>query len=95
MAIYHFQVRMVQRSKGHSVVQIAASRSGTRLYDERYGRTRRPVCDDTPCWSEILLPDGAPARWRDRSVLWNEVEARETFSADESRSVPDDPTAPV
>jgi len=27
--------------------------------------------------SEILLPDGAPARWLDRAVLWNEVEAGE------------------
>jgi Ti-type conjugative transfer relaxase TraA len=27
--------------------------------------------------SEILLPEGAPARWRDRATLWNEVEASE------------------
>ena len=27
--------------------------------------------------SEILLPDGAPARWLDRATLWNEVEAGE------------------
>ena len=27
--------------------------------------------------SEILLPEGAPARWQDRTTLWNEVEATE------------------
>src|SRR5215212_950557 len=27
--------------------------------------------------SEILLPEGAPARWADRGVLWNAVEAAE------------------
>ena len=77
MAIYHFSASMVSRSKGHSVVQVAASRSGTRLFDERTGRTKRPVRQDTPVASAILLADNAPSRWSDRSVLWNEVEARE------------------
>ena len=77
MAIYHFQARMVQRSAGQSAVQTAASRSGMRLYDERYGRTRQPVRRDTPRHSAVLLPAGAPVAWRDRSVLWNEVEACE------------------
>jgi hypothetical protein len=77
MAIYHFQARMVQRSAGQSAVQTAASRSGMRLYDERYGRTRQPVRRDTPRHSAVLLPAGAPVAWRDGSVLWNEVEACE------------------
>jgi len=78
MAIYHFTMRMVQRSKGQSAVQVAASRSGTRLYDERYGRTRRPVRKDAPCYSVILLVPRA--RWRERAILSNEVEARERRS---------------
>jgi len=30
-----------------------------------------------PILSEVLPPGGAPQSWRDREVLWNEVEARE------------------
>lgn len=77
MAIYHFSASMVSRSKGHSVVQVAASRSGTRLFDQQTGRTKRPVRQDTPVASAILLAAHAPSRWGDRSALWNEVEARE------------------
>ncbi len=43
MAIHHFSARAVQRSKGRNMVQVAAVRSGTPLYDAMCGRTRRPV----------------------------------------------------
>lgn len=77
MAIFHFSVGVVQRSSGQSVVAVAARRSGARLYDNRLGRTHLPYPGRAPVHSEILLPDGAPERWRDRATLWNEVEAGE------------------
>jgi hypothetical protein len=77
MAIFHFHMTVVKRSRGQCVVQMAASRSGTRLYSERYGRTRRPLRSNAPDHSELLLPAGAPLRWLDRATLWNEVEGLE------------------
>ena len=71
---------MVQRSKGHSVVAIAADRSRTHLFDSRLARRCRPWPHKgkaLPILSEVLLPDKALERWRDREVLWNEVEAYE------------------
>jgi hypothetical protein len=72
---------MVRRPKGQSVVQVAASRSGVSLYDERTGRKKRPVRRDSPVWSAMLLVDEAPARWRHGLVLWNEVELCEQRNA--------------
>ena len=74
MAIYHFQVRVVQRSRGQSVVSIAASRAAEVLYDERIGVTHRPRRGEPVAHAEIQLPVAAPMRWQDRGVLWNEVE---------------------
>lgn len=71
---------MVQRSKGQSIVAVAADRSRTRLFDARLACPCRPWPHKRgapPILSEVLLPDGAPKRWRDREVLWNEVEAHE------------------
>ena len=77
MAIYHFSARMVQRSKGQSVVAVAARRSGTVLRDERLGCACRPLRDGRPVHSEILLPAGASPGWSSRAALWNGVEAFE------------------
>lgn len=77
MAIYHFRAKVIQRSQGQSSVIVAARRSGTSLFDERVGLMQRPLSHDVPIHSEILLPVGAPPRWLDRAVLWNEIEAFE------------------
>ncbi len=69
---------MVQRSKGQSVVAGAADRARERLHDRRLDRTQAPLPAKRgfmPILSKVLLLDGAPARWHDREVLWNEVEA--------------------
>ena len=77
VAIYHFHGSIISRSTGRTSVASAAYISGTRLTCERDGRLhdyshrRDVVC------SEIVLPEGAPRRWLDRSALWNEVEATE------------------
>lgn len=71
---------MVQRSKGQSAVAVAADRAHVRLFDRRLARSCQPLPQkrgSIPILCEVLLPEGAPVRWREREVLWNEVEARE------------------
>lgn len=41
MAIYHLQAKVIQRSKGRSVVAAAAYRAAEALYDAELGRTQR------------------------------------------------------
>ena len=78
MAIYHLRFGLVQRSKGQSAVTVAADRARVRLHDKRLDRMQAPLPAKrgrVPILSKVLLPDGAPERWHDRDMLWNEVEA--------------------
>lgn len=80
MAIYHLSLRMVQRSKGQSVVAVAADRARVLLHDRRLDQSFAPLPakrGTRPILSELLLPKGVPERWRSREVLWNEVEGQE------------------
>lgn len=77
MAIYHFSAKIISRSSGRSAVAAAAYRSASRLEDERLGRHHNFTNKTSVVHSEILLPEGAPERMRDREALWNEVEATE------------------
>ena len=77
MAIYHLQAKVIQRSKGRSVVAAAAYRAAAALYDAELGRTQNFLAKTGVVYSEILLPAGAPSRWLDRETLWNEVTAVE------------------
>jgi Ti-type conjugative transfer relaxase TraA len=77
VAIYHFQKNRLRRSRGTSAINAAAYRAGERLFDERRGRHYNYLKKTGVIHSEILLPEGAPARLSDRATLWNEVEARE------------------
>ncbi|MEW5684652.1 MAG: Ti-type conjugative transfer relaxase TraA [Pseudomonadota bacterium] len=77
MAIYHFSAKVISRGKGSSAVAAAAYRSASRLHDERLDRAHDFSAKAGVVHSEVLLPEGAPERWRDRETLWNEVEARE------------------
>ena len=77
MAIYHFSAKVIGRSTGRSAVAAAAYRSASELLDEQLGRTHDYTAKAGVVHSEIMLPDGAPARWLDRATLWNEVEPRE------------------
>jgi hypothetical protein len=47
------------------------------LYDDRLDRVHDFTANADLVHSELLLGLGAPERWRDREVLWNEVEAIE------------------
>lgn len=80
MAIYHFSLSLVQRSRGQSVVAVAADRARVKLYDNSLGLLQAPQKNKSktqPIFSEVLLPPDAPARWLQREALWNEVEAAE------------------
>lgn len=77
MAIYHFSAKIISRASGRSAVAAAAYRSASRLHDERLGRDHDFSNKSGVVHSEIMLPEGAPERMRDREALWNEVEATE------------------
>lgn len=77
MAVFHFSATIVKRSHGQTSITVASRRSGTSLFDRRIGLTQRPISRDMPVHSEIMLPSGAPDKWRDRETLWNDIEAFE------------------
>jgi Ti-type conjugative transfer relaxase TraA len=77
VAIYHFSAKVIGRSGGRSAIASAAYRAGERLHDDKLDRDHDYTEKSGIVHREIMLPDGAPARWADRGTLWNEVEAGE------------------
>ena len=77
MAIYHLHVKVIGRKSGSSAVASAAYRSGSRLRDERLDRSHDFSGKRGVVHSEVMLPENAPAVWKDRERLWNDVEAFE------------------
>ena len=76
MAIYHLWFAVVQRSKGRSVVAVAADRARVRLHDRRLDRMQAPLPakrGTMPLLSKVLLPDGAPDRWHNHKMLWDGI----------------------
>tara|TARA_R110000787_G_scaffold274905_2_gene383034 strand:+ start:12911 stop:14392 length:1482 start_codon:yes stop_codon:yes gene_type:complete len=77
VAQYRFSAQVIKRSDGRSAVAAAAYRAGERLSDERlempFDYRARGGVEHT----EIMLPEGAPEAFADRSALWNAVEAAE------------------
>jgi ATP-dependent exoDNAse (exonuclease V) alpha subunit len=68
-------MRVLTRTQGHNVVGASAHQAGERFTDLRTGRVydfayNRPHV----VYAEIMLPEGAPSRFHERMVLWNEVE---------------------
>ncbi|TLY46791.1 MAG: hypothetical protein E6K54_08020, partial [Gammaproteobacteria bacterium] len=78
MAIAFARISYHSRSQGHSAVAGAAYRSGEILKDNRTGEVHNFKKRSDVIYSEILLPDGASACFKDRETLWNAVEAAET-----------------
>lgn len=74
MAIYHFSVQIITRSKGSSSVASAAYRAGNKLKDEKTGKIHDYSRKKGIQYSEILVPINAPYWTKDRERLWNEVE---------------------
>jgi len=77
MALYHFSAKVIQRSQGRSAVAAAAYRAAEELHDKQLDQDHDYTAKQHVVHREIMLPDGAPARWLDRETLWNEVEAAE------------------
>ncbi len=74
IAIYHLSIKITSRGKGKSAVAAAAYRAGekiTNLYD---GVTHDYTRKGGVGYTEMLLPDHAPAEYADRAILWNAVE---------------------
>lgn len=74
MAIYHFTTKIIKASKGQCAVASAAYQAAEKLYDVRLGKSFSYIRKEEVVYSEIMLPDFAPAHLRDRATLWNEVE---------------------
>ncbi len=77
MALYHLSAKVIQRSQGRSAVAAAAYRAAAELHDKQLDQDHDYTAKQHVVHKEIMLPDGAPARWTDRETLWNEVEAAE------------------
>ena len=77
MAVYHFHVTQIKRSKGQSAVACAAYRSGERLYSDYYGEVSDYTRKRGIVHTEILLPAHAPPEYSNRQTLWNAVEKSE------------------
>ncbi len=81
MAIYHFDVKMISRSKGRNAVAAAAYRRAAKFYDERCNRTWNYENKPGVIYSEITFPENAPG-WSKKTTsefLWNlaeKIEAR-------------------
>jgi hypothetical protein len=78
MASPHFNIVVVSRSAGKSSVHGAAYAAREDLTDERTGityRYARKNGDIVASW--VWVPKEAPARFRNRATLWNEVEKAE------------------
>ena len=74
MALFHLHVTQIDRSAGSSVMAAAAYRAGEKLYSEYYGETNDYSRRRGVVLSDILLPDYAPAEYKDRATLWNALE---------------------
>jgi hypothetical protein len=77
MAIYHFDASVISRSKGRSSTAASAYRAAEHVVDLRTGEVHDYTRKHGVEHSEILAPEHAPDWARDRSALWNAVEAVE------------------
>ena len=80
MAIYHCHCKIISRGQGRSAVGAAAYRSGEKIKNDYDGLTHDYTKRSGVVYSEIILCDNAPRKYKNRSVLWNEVERIEKGS---------------
>ena len=80
MAIYHCSIKIISRAGGRSAVASAAYRSGEKLYNDETGITHDFTRKGGVILCEIMLPPNAPERYKNREVLWNEVQQIEKRS---------------
>ena len=73
----HFNIQIVSRGKGRSVVAAAAYQSGQTLYSQYTGKWEPGEHEGRIVHTEILLPPNAPREYENRQTLWNAVDASE------------------
>lgn len=74
MAIYHLSVKNISRAEGRSAIAAAAYRSGTKIEDKETGITHDYTRKSGIEYTEIILCENAPEAYRDREILWSEVQ---------------------
>ena len=74
MAIFQFQMQVIKRADGRSVVSAAAYRSAEAIENRYTGLTDDYSRKEWVVSKEILLPEHAPPAYQDRAVLWNAVQ---------------------
>ena len=74
MAIYHCSIKIISRGKGQSAVAASEYRAGEKKTNGYDGIAHDYTRKGGVAHTEILLPQHAPAEYRERSVLWNAVE---------------------
>lgn len=65
---------IVSRKKGQNAVEKSAYISRTTIKCERDGQTYYPKYSEDLVYSEVMLPEGAPEKLKDRAILWNSIE---------------------
>ena len=75
MAIFHIDFKILKRSEGKSALYLSAYNSRMRLKDEKTGLVfNYEKKKEDLMHTDILLPHNAPNRFKNRSILWNEIE---------------------
>ena len=75
MSIYHFgQMKVMSRGTGRSAIASSAYISGEKLYNEYDGLTHDYTKKQGVVFSEVMLSENAKDEWKNRQILWNEVE---------------------
>lgn len=86
MAIFHIDFKILKRSEGKSSLYLSAYNSRMRLKDEKTGLVfNYKNKKEDLMHSDILLPKNAPESFKNRSVLWNEVEKQKRKDSQLSR----------
>lgn len=77
MSMYHCSISNVSRAAGSASTATYSYISGKKVRDERTGQTFNYGRKERVTGTGTLLPSGAPARYQDAAVLFNEVEKNE------------------
>ena len=77
MAIYHLEAKIVSRGTGRSAVAAAAYMSCSKILNDYDGVLHDFTRKRGLVWEQTFLPEYAPPKWADRSILWNAVEEAE------------------
>lgn len=80
MPIYHCSIQIIGRSSGRSAVAAAAYRAAEKLEDKETGLTHDHTKKQGVVHREIMLSEYAPEEYKNREILWNEVQKIEKRS---------------